>query len=60
MLGELEPDGWVRAQLPIESMTHAETEFLKLGAEVEVLEPAALRDRLTSTVARLAAVYLGG
>lgn len=55
--GQPEPDGWVRATLPIESLTHAETEFLKLGAEVEVLEPAPLRDRLAATAARLAVIY---
>jgi predicted DNA-binding transcriptional regulator YafY len=56
--GELESDGWVRTRLPIESLTNAETEFLRLGAEVEVLEPAALRNRLASTAAGLAAIYL--
>ncbi|MFE3451782.1 helix-turn-helix transcriptional regulator [Nonomuraea sp. NPDC059194] len=51
-------DGWVTATVPIESLTHAQTEFLKLGAEVEVLEPAALRDKLVATAGRLAALYL--
>lgn len=49
--------GWVTATVPIESLVHAETEFLKLGADVEVLEPVELRDRITATVARLAARY---
>ncbi|ETK35610.1 helix-turn-helix transcriptional regulator [Microbispora sp. ATCC PTA-5024] len=49
--------GWIRATVPIESLTHAETEFLKLGAEVEVLEPAELRRRLAGTAAALAALY---
>jgi predicted DNA-binding transcriptional regulator YafY/CTP:molybdopterin cytidylyltransferase MocA len=55
--GVPEAGGWVRAQLPIESLTHAETQFLKLGAQVEVLEPAQLRDRLTATARDLAALY---
>jgi predicted DNA-binding transcriptional regulator YafY len=55
--GSREPDGWVRARIPIESLTHAETECLKLGADVEVLEPAELRDRLTATARALAALY---
>src|SRR6266508_405516 len=55
--GEPEPGGWVRARLPIESLTHAQTQFLKLGAEVEVLEPAELRERLASTARALAALY---
>jgi predicted DNA-binding transcriptional regulator YafY/CTP:molybdopterin cytidylyltransferase MocA len=55
--GTREADGWVRARLPIENLGHAETEFLKLGAEVEVLEPAELRDRLAAQAAALAALY---
>ncbi|MEU7891241.1 WYL domain-containing protein [Nonomuraea sp. NPDC049152] len=51
-------DGWVTATVPIESLTHAQTEFLKLGAEAEVLEPAALRDKLIATARGLAALYL--
>ncbi|WP_431893516.1 helix-turn-helix transcriptional regulator [Nonomuraea sp. bgisy101] len=51
-------DGWVTATVPIESLTHAHSEFMKLGAEAEVLEPAALRDRLIATARALAALYL--
>ncbi len=53
------PDGrgWVTATVPIESLTHAETEFLKLGAEVEVLNPPELRERLHRTARALAALY---
>lgn len=50
-------DGWVRAVVPIESVRHAHGELLRLGAEVEVLEPAELRDMLRATAARLAAFY---
>ncbi len=49
--------GWITATVPIESLVHAETEFLKLGAEVEVLAPAELRIRIAATVRRLAALY---
>lgn len=49
--------GWITATVPIESLTHAHTEFLKLGAEVEVLVPARLRDRLAATARSLAAMY---
>ncbi|GAT69987.1 WYL domain-containing protein [Planomonospora sp. ID91781] len=54
-----EPDGlgWITATVPIESLTHARTEFLKLGAEVEVLEPADLRHRMAETAHTLAALY---
>jgi predicted DNA-binding transcriptional regulator YafY len=49
--------GWIVATVPIESMTHAHGEFLKLGAEVEVLEPAELRELVAATAAGLAALY---
>ncbi|MET8277715.1 WYL domain-containing protein [Micromonospora sp. NPDC005174] len=49
--------GWVTAVLPIESLTHAHGDLLRLGADVEVLSPVALRDRLAATAAGLAALY---
>jgi predicted DNA-binding transcriptional regulator YafY len=55
--GQTDADGWVRARVPIESLINAETEFLRFGAEVEILEPAELRARLTATATRLAALY---
>ncbi|MFH9350455.1 helix-turn-helix transcriptional regulator [Kitasatospora sp. NPDC017646] len=50
-------DGWTQARVPIESVDHAHGEFLRLGADVEVLEPAELRDRIAGTVGALAARY---
>ncbi|MFJ7249546.1 WYL domain-containing protein [Kitasatospora sp. NPDC098652] len=38
-------------------MDHAHGEFLRLGAEVEVLEPAELRERIAATVRAPAARY---
>lgn len=52
-----EPDGWTRAVVPIESVDHAHDEFLRLGAGIEVLEPAELRHRIRATVEALAALY---
>ncbi|SCL73022.1 Predicted DNA-binding transcriptional regulator YafY, contains an HTH and WYL domains [Micromonospora citrea] len=49
--------GWVTAVIPIESLTHAHGDLLRLGADVEVLAPAALRERLAATAADLAALY---
>ncbi|NUR60792.1 MAG: WYL domain-containing protein [Catenulispora sp.] len=54
---DCERDGWVKATVPIESLTHAEGEFLKLGAGVEVLAPTALRERIAETAAGLARIY---
>ncbi|NUR31249.1 MAG: WYL domain-containing protein [Catenulispora sp.] len=54
---DCERAGWIKATVPIESLTHAEGEFLKLGAGVEVLAPAALRERIAETAAGLARIY---
>jgi predicted DNA-binding transcriptional regulator YafY len=43
--------------VPIESLEHAKGQFLRFGAEVEVLEPARLRDRIAATVHALAQRY---
>ncbi|WP_436772745.1 WYL domain-containing protein [Yinghuangia sp. YIM S09857] len=43
--------------MPIESIDHAHGEFLRLGANVEVLAPAELRDRVAATVRTLARRY---
>jgi predicted DNA-binding transcriptional regulator YafY len=50
-------DGWVRANVPIESLEHAQAELLRLGPEIEVLEPGELRQRMVRTVAGLAHLY---
>ncbi|MBS0295467.1 MAG: WYL domain-containing protein [Proteobacteria bacterium] len=50
-------DGWRKVTLPIESVEHAAGQFGRLGAEVEVLFPLALRERMTEAVRRLAALY---
>ncbi|GGS95800.1 transcriptional regulator [Streptomyces tanashiensis] len=55
--GTPEPDGWTRAVLPVESPEHAHDTFLGLGAEVEVLAPEDLRDRIAATVRTLARRY---
>jgi len=49
--------GWRRIAIPIESIDHAAPELLRLGAQLEVLEPRALRQRLAQTARRLAAMY---
>jgi predicted DNA-binding transcriptional regulator YafY len=50
-------EGWAEAVVPIESIGHAAVDFLRLGAEAEVLVPAALRDEMRRTAERLAALY---
>ncbi|MFF1438910.1 helix-turn-helix transcriptional regulator [Streptomyces sp. NPDC058295] len=50
-------DGWTVARVPIESVEHAHADFLRLGADIEVLQPPELRERIARTVTELAAVY---
>ncbi|MGW8328588.1 helix-turn-helix transcriptional regulator [Streptomyces sp. NPDC055897] len=50
-------DGWTRARVPIESIDHALGEFLRLGTDIEVIEPAELRARMAETVRSLANRY---
>jgi predicted DNA-binding transcriptional regulator YafY len=56
---DAEPDknGWLRVAIPIESVEHAAQEMLKLGVDVEVVEPEALRHRLARTAREVAAIY---
>jgi len=50
-------DPLVEVAVPIESVAHAATDFLRLGPEAEVLTPAALRDAMRAAAGRLAQVY---
>lgn len=56
--GAPDADGWVRTVVPIESVQHGHTELLKLGADVEVLDPPELRGRFADTARGLIATYL--
>ncbi|GAA4203559.1 YafY family protein [Streptosporangium oxazolinicum] len=49
--------GWVVLRLPTESARHAHWQLLQLGADIEVLEPPELRERMVATVAGLATLY---
>ena len=54
------PSGWIRAEIPIEGVEHAARQLLRLGADVQVLEPEALRERVAAHVRALADLYIGG
>ncbi|MFF3492838.1 WYL domain-containing protein [Streptomyces sp. NPDC002795] len=47
----------LRARLPIESIGRAHDGFLRLDADIEVLEPAELRERIAATARALACTY---
>jgi predicted DNA-binding transcriptional regulator YafY len=49
--------GWQVLTVPFEKLAYAESELLRLGAAVEVLEPAALRERMAAVARELAALY---
>jgi len=49
--------GWATVTIPIESVEHAASDFLKLGVEAEVLAPAELRDRMAEIAGRLREIY---
>ncbi|NUR04850.1 MAG: YafY family transcriptional regulator [Streptomyces sp.] len=55
--GRKDGDGWTLATVPIESVEHAHGEFLRLGTDIEVLQPTELRERIARTVAQLAGRY---
>jgi predicted DNA-binding transcriptional regulator YafY len=53
--GVTEPDGWIRAVLPIESVELAADAFL--SPDIEVLEPAELRASVAATARAITAIY---
>ncbi|MFI6010822.1 helix-turn-helix transcriptional regulator [Streptomyces sp. NPDC051243] len=55
--GRTGDDGWIRATVPIESVDHAHGDFLRLGTDIEVLQPSELRERIARTAAELAERY---
>jgi predicted DNA-binding transcriptional regulator YafY len=55
--GIADPDGWVRARVPIESPGQALADFLRLGADIEIVEPADLREQAARTARAMIALY---
>lgn len=51
------PEGWIRAEIPVEGTDHAAHQMLRLGAEVEVLKPTELRDAVAREARKVAALY---
>ncbi|RKR87241.1 putative DNA-binding transcriptional regulator YafY [Micromonospora pisi] len=59
-LGPADGDGWRQAVLPIESIEHAATDLLRLGAHGQVLAPPELVARIGETVRGMAVHYPAG
>jgi predicted DNA-binding transcriptional regulator YafY len=49
--------GWTVATIPIESIRHGHVEFLRLGADIEVLGPPELRALMSQTAHDLTKLY---
>ena len=57
-LDGVEPEGaWTTVRVPVESLEHAVVDLLRLGPEVDVLEPPELRERVIARITAMAAVY---
>lgn len=51
-------DGWVRCTIPLELADYGIRDLMRLGEEVEVLAPAALRAQMVQTLSAVAALYV--
>jgi predicted DNA-binding transcriptional regulator YafY len=54
------PAGWIRADIPVESVAYASRQLLRIGADIEVLGPPALRDAIAREARRVADLYGNG
>jgi len=57
LAGPPDQAGWIRCDFPFESIEYGVRDLLRLGAEVEVLGPAALREAMRETVSQIAGFY---
>jgi predicted DNA-binding transcriptional regulator YafY len=55
--GKPDRKGWLRCTLPLESFDFGVRELMRLGDEVEVIAPAALRAQLVATAKRIAKIH---
>lgn len=53
--GPPDVDGWVRVVVPIESVEHATRDLMRYGADIEVIEPGELRERIAAHARAMAA-----
>jgi predicted DNA-binding transcriptional regulator YafY len=55
--GKPDRNGWVRCTLPLESLDSGVGELMRLGVEVDVIGPPALRAKMAGTAARIADIH---
>ena len=55
--GKPDRHGWLRCTLPLESVEFGVRELMRLGDEVEVIGPAALREQMAATAKRIAKAH---
>jgi predicted DNA-binding transcriptional regulator YafY len=53
----MDESGWLRVELPVEPTIAAIGQLLRFGADIEVLEPADLREQVADALRRSAALY---
>ncbi len=51
------PAGWIQTEIPIESSDFGARQLLRLGADMEVLEPRGLRDAIAKEARAIAKLY---
>jgi predicted DNA-binding transcriptional regulator YafY len=56
-MGPVDADGWAETVVPIESVEHGRHALLQLGEQVEVLEPAELREAIRASAAAIVRRY---
>lgn len=55
----LPADAWIEARIPFERQPHSVREALRMGADMEVLEPASLRVAIAAEAQRIARLHRG-
>lgn len=51
------PEGWIKAEIPVEGGAHAVRQLLRLGVEIEIVGPPALREALRREAHAVAAKH---
>jgi predicted DNA-binding transcriptional regulator YafY len=58
-VGPPDAEGWLPVVIPVEELDYTLADLLRLGDQIEVLEPPELRDRIADAAHRIVARYSG-